>query len=139
MNLVFLNYKYCAVCKKNSRQPYDYAAQCFHMTKYTSMEKVMYTEYAYILKNELEIYCHHWIELAITRLCLYILQIFYNFLFRSENKNREQFLIPACTHHLLFWFLWVLPFLYGNLNFVLFLNPLLNLFTLCIQVMLSNI
>lgn len=90
-------------------------------------------------ENKLEGYQHHWVELPDAFLCLYIFQIFYNYIFRSENKKHKQLLIPAFTYYFIFWLFCILPFLYSNLNFVFFLNPLLNLFTLCVQIMLSNV
>lgn len=103
------------------------------------MEKVTCT--FCILKNKLESYYRHWVGLVVTFLCLYIPQIFYTFIFkiRKKTKTHRQSVTPAFTHHFVFWLFCSLPFLYCNLNFVLFLDPLLNLFTLCVQIMLSNI
>lgn len=43
------------------------------------------------------------------------------------------------TYHFIFWHVYIFSFLYSNPDLAFFLNPLLNLFSLCVQIMLSNI
>ena len=58
-----------------------------------------------------------------------------------EGCNSRHGLDDSITHllHFVLGLICTLRFLYCNLDFVLFFNPLLNLFTLCVQITLSNI
>ena len=57
-----------------------------------------------------------------------------------SSENKDTAVAQACFHfyHFVLELVCTLHFLHCNLDFVLFFDPLLNLFTLC-QIMLSNI
>ena len=88
-----------------------------------------------ILKTQLESYHQDWVELLLFSAFTFS-RFFIAVFVSSENK---QWLRPVFTYHFVLGLVCTLPFLYCNLDFVLFFDPLLNLFTLCVQIMLSNI